>query len=62
MKSTKNKLPMTITLKRRSIRNYPGGVVVGVYYSDDLDKTFAITSQKDVEEVNFNEDVEGEFQ
>jgi len=59
MKSTA-KLPMTILLKRRSIRNYPGGIIVGVYYSHDLDKTFAISVQKEIDPINFSEENDNE--
>lgn len=41
---TKTKLPMTLLLTRKSFRTYPGGIVVGMYYSKDLKQNIAISA------------------
>ena len=39
------KLPMVMFMKRKSIRVYPNGIKVGVYYNPDLDQYFAISTR-----------------
>lgn len=58
MKNKSNHLPLTLFLKRRSIRNYPGGITVGVYYCEDVDQNFAISTQKEVTAINVKEENE----
>lgn len=41
------KLPHVLMLQRKSIRMFPDGVMVGLYYSKDLKKYFTITNQAD---------------
>lgn len=50
----KKKLPMVLMLQRKSIRMFPDDVSVGLYYCDDIDQYFVISSktQSVTEETN----------
>lgn len=40
---TVNGLPALLSLKRKSVRQYPDNITVGLYYSDALKKYFTVT-------------------
>ncbi len=40
---TVNGLPALLALKRKSVRQYPDNITVGLYYSDSLKKYFTVT-------------------
>lgn len=53
------KLPMTALLQRKSIRLFPNDVMVGIYYSTDLDKYIVLSTQGQVN--NVNEEIEDQI-
>lgn len=53
------KLPNILMLQRKSIRMFPGGISVGLYYSSELDQyitisnsTKAVTEEKETDNVS----------